>query len=84
MHRGIKIVLEIIIFLFCVIIIWSWISVLLHYSKLELMELAGGIQENNDKFLSQELLESYAIRLWAGHWMDASMKYLMGVYLLSW
>ncbi len=39
--------------------------------------------ENNDKFLSQELLESYAIRLLSGPLMDASMKYLMGVYLLS-
>ncbi len=31
------------------------------------MELAGGIHGKYDKFLSQDLLESYAIRLLSGH-----------------
>ncbi len=39
--------------------------------------------ENNDKFLSQELLESYAIRLLSGPLNGCEYEILNGVYLLS-
>lgn len=46
------------------------------------MELAGGIHGNNDKFLSQELLESYAIRLLSGPLNGCEYEILNGRLLV--